>query len=101
MTSGYSRMRWAVMIPSRTAPDLIAGHWALIQAIGAVTRQLDMRPTVVMPAPGSPQTSRHKGSDCGLSPSQADSPPTQVTHSARRYSSVRMVVDNAAAYQCQ
>lgn len=40
MTSGYSRMRWAVMIPSRTAPDLIAGHWALIQAIGAVPRQL-------------------------------------------------------------
>jgi transposase len=26
MTSGYSRMRWAVMIPSCTAPDLIAGH---------------------------------------------------------------------------
>ena len=29
-----------VMIPSRTAPDLIAGHWQLIQAIGAVPRQL-------------------------------------------------------------
>jgi transposase len=40
MTACYSRMRWAVMIPSRTAPDLIAGHWRLVQAIGAVPRQL-------------------------------------------------------------
>ena len=36
MTSGYSRMRWARMIPSRTAPDLIAGHWQLLTAMGAV-----------------------------------------------------------------
>jgi hypothetical protein len=40
MTSGYSRMRWATMIPSRKAPDLIAGHWQLIEVIGAVPRQL-------------------------------------------------------------
>ncbi|WP_422879782.1 IS21 family transposase [Nocardioides glacieisoli] len=40
MTSGYSRMRWAVMIPSRTAPDLIAGHWQLLSAMGAAPRQL-------------------------------------------------------------
>jgi transposase len=40
MTSGYSRMRWAVMIPSRTAPDLIAGHWHLLQVMGAAPRQL-------------------------------------------------------------
>lgn len=40
MTSGYSRMRWAVMIPSRTAPDLIAGHWQLLSLMGAVPRQL-------------------------------------------------------------
>ena len=40
MTAGYSRMRWAVMIPSRTAPDLIAGHWQLLQGIGAAPRQL-------------------------------------------------------------
>ena len=40
MTSGYSRMRWARMIPSRTAPDLIAGHWQLLSAMGAVPRQL-------------------------------------------------------------
>ncbi|RZU22168.1 transposase [Kribbella rubisoli] len=40
MTSGYSRMRWAVMIASRQAPDLIAGHWQLLQNIGAVPREL-------------------------------------------------------------
>ena len=40
MTSGYSRMRWALMIASRTAPDLIAGHWQLLVAMGAVPRQL-------------------------------------------------------------
>ncbi|WP_297623283.1 IS21 family transposase [Nocardioides sp.] len=40
MTSGYSRMRWAVMIPSRTAPDLIAGHWQLLMAMAAAPRQL-------------------------------------------------------------
>jgi hypothetical protein len=47
MTAGYSRMRWATMIPSRTAPDLIAGHWQLLVAhwqllvaMGAVPRQL-------------------------------------------------------------
>lgn len=40
MTSGYSRMRWATMIPSRTAPDLIAGHWRLLTLMGAVPRQL-------------------------------------------------------------
>ncbi|WP_200956480.1 IS21 family transposase [Nocardioides sp. Soil777] len=40
MTSGYSRMRWATMIASRTAPDLIVGHWQLLDAMGAVPRQL-------------------------------------------------------------
>ncbi len=40
MTSGYSRMRWALMIPSRKAADLIAGHWRLLQLIGGVPRQL-------------------------------------------------------------
>jgi transposase len=40
MTSGYSRMRWAVMICSRTAADLIVGHWQLLTAMGAVPRQL-------------------------------------------------------------
>lgn len=40
MTSGYSRMRWAIMIPSRQGPDLIAGHWQLLAAMGRVPRQL-------------------------------------------------------------
>ena len=30
MVSGYSRMIAAVMIPTRAAPDLLAGHWHLI-----------------------------------------------------------------------
>jgi transposase len=41
MASGYSRMLFAVMIPSRQAPDLIAGHWLLLsEHLGAVPRQL-------------------------------------------------------------
>ncbi|MGL4174797.1 MAG: IS21 family transposase [Dermatophilaceae bacterium] len=41
MASGYSRMLFAVMIPSRQAPDLIAGHWLLLsQHLGAVPREL-------------------------------------------------------------
>jgi transposase len=40
MASGYSRMLTAVMIPSRKAPDLIAGHWALLSAWGRVPRAL-------------------------------------------------------------
>jgi transposase len=40
MVSGYSRVMAAVMIPSRRAPDLIAGHWLLLQRLGAVPREL-------------------------------------------------------------
>ena len=41
MAAGYSRMLFAVMIPSRQAPDLIAGHWLLLsQHLKAVPRQL-------------------------------------------------------------
>jgi transposase len=40
MASGYSRMLAAIMIPSRKAPDLIAGHWALLQAWGRVPKAL-------------------------------------------------------------
>ncbi|MDY7091052.1 MAG: IS21 family transposase [Actinomycetota bacterium] len=41
MAAGYSRMLFAVMIPSRQASDLIAGHWLLLsQHLGAVPRQL-------------------------------------------------------------
>lgn len=40
MVAGYSRMMFAMMLPSRQAPDLIAGHWALLQTMGAVAREL-------------------------------------------------------------
>jgi transposase len=38
--AGYSRMSHGLMIPSRQAPDLIAGHWELLERIGAVPREL-------------------------------------------------------------
>lgn len=40
MVAGYSRMIFATMIPSRQAPDLIAGHWLLLRRAGAVPREL-------------------------------------------------------------
>jgi transposase len=40
MVSGYSRWMSAVMLPSRQAPDLLAGHWQLLQELGAVPRAL-------------------------------------------------------------
>lgn len=40
MVTGYSRMISAVMIPSRQAADLIAGHWAILQHLGVVPRAL-------------------------------------------------------------
>jgi transposase len=41
MAAGYSRMLFAVMIPSRQAPDLLAGHWLLLaEHLGAVPREL-------------------------------------------------------------
>lgn len=40
MASAYSRMITAVMLPSRQAPDLISGHWLLLQRWGSVPRAL-------------------------------------------------------------
>jgi len=40
ITSGYSRMRWARMIPFTHRAGLIAGHWQLSSALSAVLRQL-------------------------------------------------------------
>ncbi len=40
MVAGYSRMIFAVMLPTRQAPDLLAGHWVLLQQMGAAPRQL-------------------------------------------------------------
>ncbi|MFG2078640.1 IS21 family transposase [Nonomuraea maritima] len=40
IVSGYSRWISARMIPTRQAPDLIAGHWRLLQRLGAVPKKL-------------------------------------------------------------
>jgi transposase len=40
MVCGYSRWMSAVMLPSRQAPDLLAGHWLLLQRLGAVPKAL-------------------------------------------------------------
>jgi transposase len=40
MTLAYSRFISARMIPSRSGPDLLAGMWALIAGLGAVTKRL-------------------------------------------------------------
>ncbi|MDF2748352.1 MAG: Integrase catalytic region, partial [Propionibacteriaceae bacterium] len=40
MVTGYSRVITAVMLPSRQAPDLICGHWLLLQRFGAAPRAL-------------------------------------------------------------
>ncbi|SEF77972.1 Transposase [Thermomonospora echinospora] len=40
IVSGYSRWISARMIPSRQAPDLLAGHWVLLAQLGAVPKSL-------------------------------------------------------------
>ena len=40
MVTGYSRWLSAVLIPTRSAEDLFAGWWALIEGLGAVPRLL-------------------------------------------------------------
>ena len=40
MVAGYSRVIAAVMLPSRQGPDLICGHWVLLQRFGAVAKAL-------------------------------------------------------------
>jgi transposase len=40
MVSGYSRWIEAVLLPSRQGPDLLAGHWRLLDRLGAVPRVL-------------------------------------------------------------
>lgn len=59
MVSGYSRMMFARMLPTRQAPDLIAGHWALLQAAGGVPAQLvwDNEPAVGSWRAGKPKLS--------------------------------------------
>ncbi|MFI6332482.1 IS21 family transposase [Micromonospora chersina] len=40
MVCGYSRWLSAVMIPTRQAPDLLAGHWLLLSRLGAAPKAL-------------------------------------------------------------
>jgi transposase len=40
MVAGYSRWMSAVLLPSRQAPDLLAGHWQLLERLQAVPRAL-------------------------------------------------------------
>ena len=40
MVAGYSRWMNAVLLPSRQAPDLLAGHWQLLERLQAVPRAL-------------------------------------------------------------
>jgi len=40
IVSGYSRWMTARLLPSRQAPDLLAGHWQLLQCLGRVPRAL-------------------------------------------------------------
>jgi transposase len=40
LTSGYSQWRAAVMIPTRTATDLVLGQWAVIRQLGGVPKLL-------------------------------------------------------------
>lgn len=40
MVMGYSRWLSAVLLPSRQAPDLLAGHWQLLGRLEAVPRAL-------------------------------------------------------------
>jgi transposase len=40
MAAGYSRMMTAVLLPSCQAPDVIAGHWLLLQRFGAAPKAL-------------------------------------------------------------
>ena len=57
MVAGYSRMIFARMIPTRQAEDLIAGHWSLLQGIGAVPKELvwDNEPAVGSWRAGKPK----------------------------------------------
>jgi transposase len=40
MVCGYSRWLTATMVPTRQAPDLLAGHWRLLTGLGAVPKVL-------------------------------------------------------------
>lgn len=60
LTSGYSQWRAAVMIPTRTATDLVMGQWAVIRQLGGVPKLL------VWDNEGG--VGRHRGNDPKLTP---------------------------------
>jgi transposase len=60
LTSGYSQWRSAVMIPTRTAEDLVLGQWAVIGQLGGVPKLL------VWDNEGG--VGRHRGADPKLTP---------------------------------
>jgi transposase len=60
LTSGYSQWRTAVMIPTRTAQDLVLGQWAVIGQLGGVPKLL------VWDNEGG--VGRHRGADPKLTP---------------------------------
>jgi transposase len=68
MVSGYSRWIMARMLPSKTAADLIAGHWRLLTGLGAVPRALvwDNEAAVGSWRGGSPQLTEDFAAFAGL-----------------------------------
>ncbi|WBB64660.1 IS21 family transposase [Streptomyces sp. WMMC500] len=68
MVCGYSRWIAARMLPSRTAADLIAGHWRLLRRLGSVPRALvwDNEPAVGSWRGGRPQLSEDFAAFAGL-----------------------------------
>jgi hypothetical protein len=53
MLSGYSRWLSAMLLPSRQAADLLAGHWQLLGRLGAAPRGRWSGTTSPRPAPGA------------------------------------------------
>jgi transposase len=68
MVSGYSRWMTARMLPSRSAADLIAGHWRLLTDLGGVPRSLvwDNEGAVGSWRPGGPKLTEEFAAFAGL-----------------------------------
>ncbi|MER5385561.1 hypothetical protein ABT040_35815 [Streptomyces sp. NPDC002688] len=68
MVAGYSRWITARMLPSRSAADLITGHWRLLTELGAVPRVLvwDNEGAVGSWRPGGPQLTDGLAAFAGL-----------------------------------
>ncbi|GGY88551.1 hypothetical protein GCM10010365_03260 [Streptomyces poonensis] len=68
MVAGYSRWITARMLPSRSAADLIAGHWRLLTDLGAVPRVLvwDNEGAVGSWRPGGPRLTDEFAAFAGL-----------------------------------